>query len=177
MTEKVTSAPRRPWRFKDARGESVTLLDPYAMHLLRRHDVIPREPLREIADDVGPGVPRWRLIAFWVGVMLVLLFLVTIVIRKSIMRGGLRPDSVERVLWPLILLSYSFAAWRLWHNARRGRSVRVQSVMLEHLRCPHCGYDIRGLPADAEDGATVCPECGFAWRLPDSKVVAGDGDA
>jgi transcription initiation factor TFIIIB Brf1 subunit/transcription initiation factor TFIIB len=37
--------------------------------------------------------------------------------------------------------------------------------MLKHLRCPHCGYDLRGLAADPEDGATVCPECGCAWRL------------
>ena len=33
------------------------------------------------------------------------------------------------------------------------------------LRCPHCGYDIRGLPTDPEDGATICPECGCAWQL------------
>jgi transcription initiation factor TFIIIB Brf1 subunit/transcription initiation factor TFIIB len=38
--------------------------------------------------------------------------------------------------------------------------------MLKHRRCPHCGYDIRGLPVDPQDGATVCPECGCAWELP-----------
>ena len=39
--------------------------------------------------------------------------------------------------------------------------------MLKHLRCPHCGYDIRGLPTAPEDVATECPECGCAWRLED----------
>jgi hypothetical protein len=42
---------------------------------------------------------------------------------------------------------------------------RVASVMLEHRRCPHCGYDLHGLGIDEADGCTVCPECGCAWRL------------
>ena len=37
--------------------------------------------------------------------------------------------------------------------------------MLQHRRCPHCGYDLRLLPDDCSDGATVCPECGCAWKL------------
>ena len=44
------------------------------------------------------------------------------------------------------------------------------NVMLQHLRCPHCGYDLRLLPTDPKDGASVCPECGCAWRLePDAE--------
>ena len=31
--------------------------------------------------------------------------------------------------------------------------------------CPNCGYDLRLLPVDSVDGATVCPECGRAWKL------------
>jgi uncharacterized Zn finger protein (UPF0148 family) len=37
--------------------------------------------------------------------------------------------------------------------------------VLEHRHCPHCGYDIHGLPPDEADGTTLCPECGCAWRL------------
>ena len=37
-------------RVKDARGRSITLLDPYVLHLMRRHNVIPAEPLRAIAN-------------------------------------------------------------------------------------------------------------------------------
>ena len=59
-------------RTRDARGKSVTLLDPYAMPLLRRHGVIPRDPSGEIAEEIGPGVTKRRRLAFWVGVVLVL---------------------------------------------------------------------------------------------------------
>ena len=53
----------------------------------------------------------------------------------------------------------------------------VMAAMLKHLRCPHCGYDIRELPVDPKDGATVCPECGCAWKLADSGAAQqGDGD-
>jgi hypothetical protein len=42
--------------------------------------------------------------------------------------------------------------------------------MLKHRRCPHCGYDLRLLPIDSNDGATVCPECGCAWSLDGGDV-------
>ena len=95
----------RPSQVKDARGRVVTLLDPYALHLLYRYDTIPQEVLGELAAEIGSG-------------------------------------------WP-----------------RRKRLRRVCRTMLKHLRCPHCGYDLRLLPVDGADGATVCPECGGAWRL------------
>ncbi len=59
--------------------------------------------------------------------------------------------------------------------ATAGAPTRVRWIMLKHHRCPQCGYDIRLLPADAADGATVCPECGCAWRLEESGVVDGNG--
>lgn len=31
--------------------------------------------------------------------------------------------------------------------------------------CAQCGYELKGLPK-ADDGCTVCPECGAAWRRP-----------
>lgn len=33
--------------------------------------------------------------------------------------------------------------------------------------CPACFYDLEDVPA-TEDGCTLCPECGAAWRLGDS---------
>jgi len=32
-------------------------------------------------------------------------------------------------------------------------------------RCCGCTYELKGLVPD-DDGCTVCPECGAAWRLP-----------
>jgi hypothetical protein len=59
-----------------------------------------------------------------------------------------------------------------WLIGARERLPRIRLVMLKHRRCPHCGYNLRGLPPCPEDNATVCPECGCAWRL-DEPAVAG----
>jgi hypothetical protein len=82
----------------------------------------------------------------------------------KLMRGA-GVDALEYVLWPTNLIVFAFGAVQFWRSGRRARAKRVCAIMLEHLRCPHCGYDIRGLPADPADGATVCPECGCAWKL------------
>jgi hypothetical protein len=156
-------------RVKDARGRTVTLLDPYTLHLLRRHEVIPAEPLRTIAEEVGPGVKKRRYLAFFACPVCVALAFIGLVIRKYAIGVGWYFDSLERLLWPLNLALVSLGAFMLWRSARRGRLKRVRGIMLRHRRCPHCGYDLRGLPTDSEDGLTVCPECGCAWRLADKK--------
>lgn len=53
-----------------------------------------------------------------------------------------------------------------WRIARRGRCRHICHIMLQHLRCPHCGYDLHRLPTNPKDRATVCPECGCAWQGP-----------
>jgi hypothetical protein len=58
MADQGLSTTRQAGRFKDARGKPVTLLDPYLLHKLRRHDVIPAAPLAEIARDIGSGWAR-----------------------------------------------------------------------------------------------------------------------
>jgi len=46
-------------------------------------------------------------------------------------------------------------------------TLRWQCAFLINVgRCPSCGYELRALPP-ADDGCTVCPECGAAWRLPE----------
>ncbi len=43
--------------------------------------------------------------------------------------------------------------------------IRWQSRGLVAIgRCPSCGYDLLNLPV-ADDGCSVCPECGAAWRV------------
>ena len=37
-----------------------------------------------------------------------------------------------------------------------------------------CGHDLKGTPV-AEDGCTVCPECGAAWRMPERAPSASRG--
>jgi predicted RNA-binding Zn-ribbon protein involved in translation (DUF1610 family) len=58
----------------------------------------------------------------------------------------------------------------VWFSSRFVRRKKVCRTLLRHSRCPHCGYDLHGLPADEEDEATICPECGCAWRLDTSQA-------
>lgn len=150
---------------KDARGRRVTLLDPFALRLLRRHDDIPADVLAPIADEVGPGVAKRRYLFFWILPLIVVACFAFLIIRKFVIGTGWRFDPVERVLWPTNIILLGLAVTMMWRSSRRLRMRRVRQVMLKYRRCPHCGYDLRGLPADPTDQATICPECGCAWRL------------
>jgi hypothetical protein len=141
----------------------VRLLDPYELNLLRRHDVIPAEALQPIADEVGFGLPKWQRRGYVTCVIIFFACVVFLIIWKSMRGTGV--DMVERVLWPLNLAVFAFGAFQFWRSGRQARARRIGAVMLEHRRCPKCGYDLRLLPADPADGATVCPECGCAWRI------------
>ena len=171
MTDKKKAKPERSIRVQDARGRPVTLLDPYEHRLLRRHDTIPAEPLGAIADEIGFGLPRWQHRGYLACVTVFFACIVFLVVWKIARRAGI--DAVERVLWPVTLAVFVLGAVQFWRSGRRARAKHVLEVMLKHLRCPHCGYDLRLLPTDPEDGATVCPECGCAWRLDDAKEAGG----
>ena len=165
MAEKQTPRPKRAGRIKDARGRKVTQFDPVAMHLLHRHDEgIPHEVLRELTREIGIG----KLADSWFGLcvgsigfacaLLLLGDALTQLIKGSIPFA----QFVQRALWYQGIWAIPFAFWKA---ARRSRFHRIRRTMLRYLRCPHCGYDLRMLPTDPEDGATVCPECGCAWIL------------
>lgn len=151
----------------------MTLLDPYALNLLRRHDVIPSDALALIADEVGFGLPKWQRRGYIACVLAFSACIVFLVIWKMVRRSGV--DALEYVLWPTNLGVFALGAVKFWQSAHGARAKRVLAVMLKHLRCPSCGYDIRGLPTDPKDGATVCPECGCAWRLDGSPNAKDDG--
>ena len=174
MADKSPSSIQKRGCFKDARGRVVTLLDPYAMHLLRRHDAIPEEVLGELAAEIGSGWPRRQRIAWILANGLPLVVIVaTAVVHWS---KGAVVGSSDRNIAVVLLASYALGACIVWWWARRNRLQRVCRTMLEYLRCPHCGYDIRGLPTAPEDGATICPECGYAWRLGQTETAGDRGD-
>ena len=58
MAADETNQSQPAGRIMDARGRSVTQLDPVAMHLLRRPGIVPPDVLREIAQDVGIGLTK-----------------------------------------------------------------------------------------------------------------------
>ena len=149
----------------------MTLLDPYALNLLRRHDVIPSDTLASIADEVGFGLPKWQRRGYLACVFMFLANIVFLVFWKLMQGTGI--DALGRVLSAVGLTAFATSAAMFWRSGRLARAKLVCATMLNHLRCPHCGYDIRGLPTNREDGATICPECGCAWRL-ESAQGAGD---
>jgi len=148
---------------RDARGRKVTQLDPVMMHLLHRHDAIEAEALRAIAEDVGPAYTRASRIATWTLFILGAAGVVALLVRAYLFRGGL--DTVGKILTAVNIICLALVVFGLWAGARKLRFGRVRRIMLAHRRCPHCGYDLNGLPGDEKHGATVCPECGCAWKV------------
>ena len=152
-------------RVRDARGRQVTQLDPVRMHLLAQPGSIAPETLRRIADEIMPGARRQGMLQ----ILSVLLGL-TVVIGGTIVYftyfstwKGFDPVSITiHVIQLVVILSGPYIAYRM---ARSKYFNKVGEVMRKYRHCPHCGYNLRGLPVDPGDGATVCPECGAAWML------------
>jgi hypothetical protein len=172
MTDGNPSRKDEAGRIKDARGRLITELDPVVMHLTHRPGIIPPDALHDVAQDIGFGVTkavRISLIA-WIVCSVALVIAVAILVTR-LSNGAITPRRFALSLVPYCGVFTVFYVF--WTGARNARHERIKEVMLRHLRCPHCGYDIRGLPADQADDATVCPECGCAWRLQDAGA-AGD---
>jgi hypothetical protein len=169
MGEKESAPGQQAGRFKDARGKLVTLLDPYALNLLRRHDVIPAEPLNDIAGEIGSGWARKQQIACLIAWTLPPPVIAITWIAKSC--RGAAFGTFEPQIGTILVANYVLGVCIIWWWARRNRVKRACKVILKHLCCPHCGYDLRMLPTDPSDGATVCPECGCAWKLEDLTVA------
>ncbi|MHC4126988.1 MAG: TFIIB-type zinc ribbon-containing protein [Planctomycetota bacterium] len=150
----------RTTHIKDARGRKVTQLDPVALHLLRRHEPIDAKTLGAIAAEEGVWINRLERVA------LILVFLMILALvgfaAALLVQGTPWGEIVRRIGTTLYLFVWPFIVWGTLKHRRWGK---IPAAMLKHFRCPHCGYDLRGLDADPEDGATVCPECGCAWRL------------
>jgi len=71
-----------------------------------------------------------------------------------------------RVPVQVAAMGIAMAVWVHFH--RRGMAGVARRVMLRHGRCAGCGYVLTGTPR-GEDGCTVCPECGAAWRMDEDE--------
>jgi hypothetical protein len=170
MAGQPSSEAQRSFRVTDSHGRRVPMLDPYALHLLRLHDIIPAEPLALMAREIGSGLdPKMRRILIILGVtgafsaVIFVIFCIDMLIHQQYWRLlGRVPLLLSQVwIWSLIF----------WLYAKRIRYKRIQAVMLKYRHCPHCGYDIHDLPTNSADGSTMCPECGCTWLL----LVPEDG--
>lgn len=160
MVEREYSLRQRSERIKDARGRTVTQLDPIALFLLRQHQVVDAETLRAIANEKGVRVAfdeRVALIGGLCGALLVISLFTF-----EFITAGIRDAAIAKSAGLLYLCSLP---WIVWYAIKRRRFNKVAAAMLKYLRCPHCGYDLRMLPVDPSDGATICPECGCAWMI------------
>jgi hypothetical protein len=160
MAESKTRASAKTRYIKDARGRKVTQLDPVALYLLRQHNVIEADVLRAIAHEEGVRITGRERASLFVGVGGALL--VISLFTHAALTGDIRDAPYAKSASLVFLCSIP---WITWHHAKRTRFGNVAAAMLKYARCPHCGYDLRLLPTDPGDGATVCPECGCAWKL------------
>jgi len=147
-------------RIKDARGRLVSQLDPVTMHVLRQHDVIEADELRAIAGE--PGVRISGMERAWLVVGLIGALCVISLFTIGVVTGNFRQAFYAKSSGLLFLGSMPLIAW---YSIKKARFGKVAATMLKYMRCPHCGYSLRMLPVDADDGCTVCPECGCAWNL------------
>jgi len=173
MPRQQLSEVQRTFHVRDGRGRLVPMLDPYTLLLLRRHDVIPAEPLSIIAKEIGSGLDsKTRRFLTLLIALSSISALVLVVLAIDVLWHREYGRLVEK--GPMFLCQMWFWPLIFWVNAKRVRYKRIQAVMLKHRYCPHCGYDLRGLPTHPADGHTICPECGSAWHLT---AAAGDSPA
>lgn len=159
----------------DARGRRVSQLDPVMMHLLRRPGIIPSDVLRLMARQVGFGITRATRGAFWASVIGLVCFAIALVICATRLTGGsISTGRFFRSLVPYVGVFTGLIT--SWISLRSARHQKIGKVMLQHRYCPHCAYDLRLLPIDPADRATVCPECGCAWTLDEEADGNGHSD-
>ncbi len=105
----------------DVRGRPVTLLDSYALKLSRRHDVIPAEPLRKIAEEVvGCGLQKGSLgLLYAVPAGMGFVSVVVIIRFFDCALSGNLAEFLD--VGTLLLLSGFFWAWCLWTLLRQVR--------------------------------------------------------
>lgn len=162
---------------RDARGRSVTLLDPLGQWVGGTDTPIDPAALQRVIESLGEGdrhSKRWR--AFGIACVVLAVLVVASVIAVDFMRSGryavrdyivagvtaspgVVGGLVGGVVVPVII-------------ARRRRMKRARAVLLGHRVCAHCGYGLEGVPA--ADSVVLCPECACAWsteeigRMPDA---------
>jgi ssDNA-binding Zn-finger/Zn-ribbon topoisomerase 1 len=165
----TTSSPRKG-RIGDARGRKVTQLDPVGLYLLRQHDVIDADVLHAIAGEKRVRITTQERGLLVVG--LAAMLAVASLFARELLIGGLADAPYAKFS---SLTFFAILPLVFWFRIKRARFGHVVKAMLKYSRCPHCGYHLAHLPIDPADGATICPECGCAWRL-DRPHKAEDSD-
>jgi hypothetical protein len=151
------SEVRKGW-IRDARRRKVWQLDPVALQVLQHREPIDRDTLSRILGEKGVGLSKLERGAMITCLIVIAAFIATVA--GKYMLGTSPFDMLKRAGPTIYIFILPFI---MWGHARKNRIDSIATAMLKHRRCPHCGYDLNGLPVSATDGATVCSECGCAW--------------
>jgi len=125
-----------------------------------RSVVIARRVLRRMPEGPGERIANWVFGGAFVLVMS------TLATRNN---GGGSIATLPGVVGSVLILHFGARRIDAWRN-KRDRA-RLQSLP---PCCLACGYELTGI-GEADDGCTVCPECGGAWHLPLFAGASGSG--
>lgn len=163
----MSDKPRKLTHIRDANGNRVTQLDPLQLKLLHRYDTIDHGTLASILEEIGPGLDdktRRFLPVLYIGVPIIGIILIVMII-ETVVKGDL---SILLSPRNIALANVWFIVLVLWFRAKEARFGKIKKAMLNHRRCPHCGYNLHDLEPDPDTNHTTCPECGSAWNMPNS---------
>lgn len=133
-----------------------------------------REALNKFVAEAAEGNRRSMTFLVMLAALIVYLLVTAVYVFTDVLSGRAGSDaSAER---PALLIPPLAGLLSIWLVSARVRFKRIRNIILKHSRYPHCGHDLRLLPTDPEDGATVCPECGCAWRLSNVQAIGEHGD-
>ena len=129
LAEDESHPPQQAGRIKDARGRVVSQLDPVMMHLLHRHDTIPRDVLEELAKRIGIKITRATRLAFWGGWAC----LIVCAVALTILLTGLVEGAIgfrRFVQGTIPFMGSWIGPFTFWATTRKARHERIGQVVV-----------------------------------------------
>ena len=151
----------------DARGRSVTPIDPFVERVVGASSYLDQETRQKICREVGPGIDgrlRIAVIIGFVGIGLAVGIILVRFVAASFAAGSIQFNTLGPHFAALLGIEGGVVMLAL--ITRSQRASRIVRSTLQHGRCPHCGQDLSGTPRQPSTGETVCAECGCAWVVP-----------
>lgn len=126
-----------------------------------------REALAFAIRDVAMRGRYWLAVA---GIVTV-----SVYVHFSLRRFGVPPDWRESVRWSAVVVTI-LAVWSSVLLFKRTIRRTIWRLLADRgiPCCTSCGYDVRLLPTEGPNGATICPECGKRVTLPTHPPITHD---
>jgi hypothetical protein len=111
-----------------------------------------------IKATVGPFLRGWKSV-FVIGATVASLIGLTVLFFVLIQAGLFDPKLGVAIILALLCVGFGQIFFPGYTFARK-----LSAWRLGRRACAACGYRLEGVLAE-QDGCTVCPECGAAWKL------------